>query len=131
MSTIALFLVAFGIMIILSRAPLVVAPGATRNAYMSFVTTDWRMRLFGVFVAAFGAVIFWVGLTNPGIAATILTYLGVIVVAFGLGGIIPFAGAARRLAENIWNAFSIPALRAIGVTSTIAGAALIYYGFSL
>jgi len=131
MNTLALFLIAFGLMIIVSRAPLIVAPGATRSAYLAFISTDRRMRLFGLFAASLGGLVFWIGLTNSGVAAEILNWLGVAIVALSLGGMIPFPGPARKLAETIWTAISPPALRLVGLLSSVAGAALIYYGLTL
>ncbi|TDI65672.1 MAG: hypothetical protein E2O89_02190, partial [Alphaproteobacteria bacterium] len=69
MNAFAIVVIAMGLTVIVSRGPLIVAPGAVRDFYMGLIGTDGRMRWFGVAVAALGAGFVWAASGEPGVLA--------------------------------------------------------------
>ena len=131
MSGTALFLVIFGILIILSRGPLIVAPERTRNMYLKLFRSDRRMRVFGIVMgtaAAFVAYGFW-GI--PGTAPLVVFYIASFMFLTMAVWMVPFPASANRVAMKIWSAFSPAVLRIIGFVSVAFGMWLVFFGFGL
>lgn len=131
MNAFAIVVIAMGLMVIVTRGPLIVAPGAVRDFYMGLIGTDGRMRWFGVAVAALGAVFVWAASGEPGVLADVFYILGLLVIVLALIAVIPFPAFSHKLAAKVWGAFNEPALRVIGVLAVLFGIALVYFGFSL
>lgn len=131
MSTTALIIVILGAAIVLSRAPLVIAPEAVRGTYLKLFDTDGKMRLMGVIMGAVSALILWAvwGLRDTGSLA--LTYIAGFVLVLSLAAMIPFPAWARRLATKVWSAFSPGVLRLLGAIAVAVGGLIIWYGLSL
>jgi len=131
MSTTALIIVILGVSIVLSRAPLIVAPEAVRGTYLKLFDTDGKMRLMGIIMGAVSALIIWAvwGLRDTGSLA--LTYIAGFVLILSLAAMIPFPAWARRLATNVWSAFSPGVLRLLGAFAVAVGGLIIWYGLSL
>jgi uncharacterized protein YjeT (DUF2065 family) len=131
MSNFALVLVVAGLLIILSRAPLIFAPGATRTWILDLFESDGRMRAMGLFVSALGVFLIWGTGGVAGLLAAILYFIGWISFAMGLIGMMIFPTSIRPLINRIFNAFSEPTLRALGAIAVVIGLLLMVYGFSL
>jgi len=131
MSPVAIIIIAFGALIVLTRGPLVFTPTQVRDYYLRLFNTDTRMRLLGLSFALIGAGAAWAVRAETGTASDIIYAFGVFLLAITAFFFIPFAKAARRLATLIWKAFGTATLRAIGAASVAAGIALVYYGFSM
>lgn len=131
MNALAIVVIAFGLMVIVSRAPLIVAPGAVRDFYMDLIGTNGRMRWFGVAVFALGAGFVWAASGEPGVLADVFYIAGLLVILLALIAVIPFPAFSHKLATKVWSAFSEPVLRVIGVLAVLFGIALVYLGFNL
>lgn len=131
MSMFAAYLLAFGAMVIVARGPFVFAPEATRSFALGILKDDMRMRLWGVAGAVLGSLAILAAQSGAGAGAVILKWFGVVVLAVSLGAALVFPGWARRTAHSVWNAMSVPALRAVGAVSVILGAAIIWYALTL
>ena len=131
MSAFAIVLVFFGLLIAVTRAPLVVAPGKTRDFYLTLFESDTRMRALGLFVAIFGAICLWATADVPGTMATIIAVVGIFALAAGAVGMMLFPTWARDLATRIFGSFSEPTLRVVGALAVAFGLWLAWYGFSL
>lgn len=131
MGILGIFFVILGIAIIVTRAPLIVAPESARRLVLKIIGTDQRMRFFGIFVASLGALLVWVGGSEPGAVAQIIFYLGFFMVLMAAVGMIPFPGPSQKLGTRIWKGFAPRTLRIIGAGAVLFGALLIAYGLSL
>jgi len=131
MSTTALIIVILGVSIVLSRAPLIVAPEAVRNTYLKLFDTDGKMRLMGVIMGAVSALILWVLWGLGDAAAMVVKYVAGFVLVLSVAAMIPFPAWARRLATNVWSAFSPGVLRLLGAIAVAVGGLIIWYGLSL
>ncbi len=131
MSAFAIVLVVMGLMIAVTRAPLVFAPGATRDLYMHLFETDARMRWLGVMISAFGAVCIWAAAEVPGTLPAVIFTIGIFMIVVGVIGMIFFPGWSRPLATKVWKAFSESTMRILGGLAVIFGLLLAGYGFSL
>lgn len=131
MSILGLFFVLLGSAIIITRAPLIVAPERARHLVLKIFGTDRRMRIFGIFVASLGALLVWVGGSEPGAVAQIVFYLGFFMVLMAALGMIPFPGPCGKLAKRVWEKFPPRTLRIIGAVAVLFGALLVIYGLGL
>lgn len=131
MSAFAIVLVIFGLLIAVTRAPLVVAPGKTRDFYLTLFESDTRMRALGLFVAIFGAFCLWATAGVTGTMATIIAVVGIFALVAGAIGMMLFPTWSRDFATRIFKSFSEPTLRVIGALAVAFGLWLAWYGFSL
>ncbi len=131
MSALSIVIIAIGLMVIVIRGPLIVAPGAVRDFYMRLIGTDVRMRWFGVAMAVLGAVFVWAARGEPGVLADVFYFGGLLLIVLALIAMIPFPAFGHKLAAKVWGAVNEPSLRGIGVLSVLVGLALIYFGFTL
>ena len=131
MSITALILVLFGLSIMLSRAPLIVAPEATRQTYLNLFNTPVRMRVLGLVFAVVFALILWAVWEIPDLASQVVRYVAGFVLALSLLAMIPFPQFASDLAVKVWMAFSPPILRVMGLFAVIVGGLIAWYGLSL
>lgn len=131
MSALSIVLIAFGLLIIVSRAPFMWAPEKTRQFTLSLFRTDSKMRLLGFIFGLIGAGFVWAAWEVPTTVAAVMNYFGFFIVALAVIFMIPFPAKMRSFAMRVWKSFSEATLRIIGALSTIFGLALIWYGFGL
>ncbi len=134
MDPLAIACVALGLLVILSRAPLVVAPAATLRSYRKLLASTARTRIVGVLVLVLG-----VAVVTPawGIERTVVQVLAVLgwLLCFGGALLLVFPAAFRLLADNLLRAASDAVdgafLRVVGVIAVAVGAGLIYVGLRI
>jgi len=131
MTTFAIVLVIFGLLIAVTRAPLIVAPGKTRDLILTLLESDTRMRSVGLIVAIFGAVCRWATTDVAGAVATVVAAIGVLALIGGAVGMMLFPTWARDLGTRVWKSFPEPTLRVLGVFAVAFGLWLAWYGFTL
>ena len=131
MSALAIALIAFGVLITVTRGPFIYAPEKTRARTLRLFNTDKKMRTLGVVFAVTGAALVWAADGAIGGWAVAVYLFGILALMISLLLMIPFPGRMQPLATRIWNGFSQTTLRLIGLTSTVFGAWLIYVGFTL
>lgn len=131
MSTLGLFIAFFGVLVIVSRSPLIFAPERTRSVFMKIMATPSRMRVLGLLMALLGALAAWVGTTEAGPLADFVNTVGIIIIFFGAGIVIPFASPVGKMFREIIGAVSTSFLRGAGVLAVILGAWVVWYGMGL
>ncbi len=131
MSTTALIIIIFGCLIALTRGPLIVAPGKTRDVYLRLFATDGRMRLLGVVFAVISASIAWSMWGVPGSAAQAISYFALFILVLPAGSMMLLPGPMQKFATTIWGGFGEGTLRVMGLLAVILGAWLVYYGMGL
>ncbi len=131
MSVLAIAVIVFGLLILVTRGPLVYAPDKTRNRLVGLFDSERKMRMMGIVIAALGAFFIWAADGAIGGWAVAVYLFGILALMISLLLMIPFPGRMQPLATRVWNGFSQTTLRLIGLTSTVFGAWLIYVGFTL
>lgn len=131
MSTLGLFIVVFGLLIIVTRAPLIFAPERTRAFALKMFETPVRLRALGAFLTLLGALAAWVGTTEVTPAANFVNTLGIMVIIFGAGIIIPFASPVAKVFRDVFERFSTSFLRGAGVLAVLLGTWIVWYGAGL
>jgi hypothetical protein len=131
MSTTALIIVLLGLSIMISRAPLIVAPTKTRDTYLKLFDTDGKMRVMGLIMGAVSALIIWAVWGLGDIASLAVTYVAGFVLFLSLVAMIPFPAFSSRLAINVWMAFPPMAMRFMGALAVGVGGLLVWYGLNL
>lgn len=131
MPVVAQILVVFGVLIILTRAPLIIAPEATRDLYLRILSDDSRMRAFGAFFAVISVAIAYAVRLETGLAAQVLYYLTLIIAVMTGLFMVPFPGMMRKVALQIWNRFSANTMRMLGVLAVLFGGWLVWLGLGM
>jgi hypothetical protein len=134
MEPIAALTLAFALLIVATRAPLMVAPKATLDAFRAFLATPARVRLLGAGVGALGAGL---AVTAPPAAALHptasagLTLLGWYLIA-AAAWLVVFPRSYQSVAESFLSIVTDAAvLRVLGAIGTAVGAALAWLAFEL
>ena len=120
-----------GILIIVTRVPLLFAPNATLRAYDRLIfATNARLRTFGVGLVILGAALLALPF-GAGRLAGFLHLLGWIMAAASLW-ILIFPDVYRRFGRGVFNflenSVDDAILRFFGFVAAVAGVALIYVG---
>lgn len=131
MSTLGLFLVVFGALIVVTRVPLVVAPERMRVVVLQMMATPSRLRMLGVFVTAVGGWAAWAGSTQASPLGDFVNTAGVIIIIFGAGFLVPFAKPASKVFGDLVSLISAGTLRIAGVLAVLLGAWIISYGLGI
>jgi len=119
-----------GVLVILVRGPLAVAPDATLRAYRELLATDARVRIMGGCLAALAAAMITLARGSELVEARIVAALGWCMAAVAVFFLLLFPAAYRRLAESLLEAAS-QALRPLGAIGVGIGALLIWLGLSM
>ncbi len=131
MSVLAIAIIIFGLLILVTRGPLLYAPDKTRNRLVSLFDSERKMRMMGIVIAALGAFFIWATNGATGGWAVTVFLFGILALMISLLCMIPFPGRMQPVATRVWQGFGETTLRLIGLTSTVFGAWLIYVGFTL
>lgn len=131
MSAFAIFVVILGVLILVSRGPLIVAPQRTRDLYLRLLDdgNHHRLLLAGM-IGAVGAVGAWAAVGATGTIAAVIRGVSLLMVAVAVV-MIARPGPVCKLASKVWMSFNETTMRVIGAVSVLLGVALIYYGLSL
>lgn len=128
MTPFGVVLVGFGVLIIVSRGPLVFAPEAMHGFYRKLVREPMWLRALSLLGTFFGLALAWTARAESGVAASGFGALGW-VIAVGTGASLLFPAALGRLADSLLQSASDPSLlRAIGVLAIGVGGLVIYFG---
>jgi len=131
MSAFAIFVVMLGVLILVSRGPLIFAPQTTRDLSLQLLDDgNHHRRLLAVMIGAVGAVGAWAAVGITGTIAAVIQGVSLLMVAVAVV-MIARPGPVCKLASKVWMSFSETAMRIIGALSVLIGLALIYYGLSL
>ncbi len=128
MSELAIVTTAVGVLIVLARGPLIVAPQATLGIYRKLLETHARIRIIGACVVALGVAMAVSAQDVDRTAAEVIFAISV-TIALGALLLLVYPSAYKRLADTVLAAVEDPTtLRAIGVLGVGIGASLIYLG---
>jgi hypothetical protein len=130
MSIVDLASTIFGLLIIISRGPLVIAPGASLNVFMRMIGTNTRTRIFGLCLLPLGALLIWVGNAEYGDLAAVLMVIGWII-GGGAMVMLIFPQAYMALAESIVPedvAGDLYGWRVLGAIGVLIGCVFVYFG---
>jgi uncharacterized protein YjeT (DUF2065 family) len=129
MSAVSVMSIIFGIIIILGRAPLVVAPGATLKVIRRIINNKRTLRIVGVFSAVLGMALIATAWDVRQSAALIIYWLGWVLFFSALAELI-FTGSVQRIAISIWSMKNTTA-RILGLVAVVIGAFFIYLGIAV
>ena len=126
MSTVSLMSIIFGILIIVGRAPLIFAPGATLRLIRRIINNKGRLRIVGIFTAVLGLAMIASAWGADELAALIIAWLGWLIVCAAVVELI-FTAFVQRIAISIWSMNNWTA-RILGLFSVVVGAFFLYLG---
>jgi uncharacterized protein YjeT (DUF2065 family) len=129
MSAVSVMSIIFGIIIIVGRAPLVFAPGATLRLIRRIINNKGTLRIAGIFSALLGMALIASAWDVHQSAALILYWLGWVLFFAGLVELI-FTALVQKIAISIWSMNNTTA-RILGVFAVVIGAFFIYLGLAV
>jgi len=121
-----------GVVVVCSRAALLVAPAATLRWFEGVVATNGRTRALGAVALTLGASMTWTGASEHSGLATILSVAGWAVVGISTLALLLFPAAYQAIAEAVLPSSDIDedliGWRFLGLLGVIIGGLMIYYG---
>lgn len=125
--------VLIGLLIIVSRGPLIIAPGPTIDFYERLVSTDARVRLVGCVVAAVSAALLAAPPARNAPAFWFEAFGGLLaLVALWL---LAWPKGFRRLADGVFSfardSVDAAIVRGLGAAAVALGAWLVYVGIKI
>ena len=130
MDPVSIFCILLGVLIIATRAPLIFAPSATLAFFGRLLSTDARIRGFGVVIAALALPLIVLPL-GEGSGAGMLHALGWLWAAATLW-LLSAPGSYGRLARRVLEYFESSVddaiVRIVGLVAVAIGGALVYVG---
>jgi uncharacterized protein YjeT (DUF2065 family) len=128
MNIIAIVSIVLGTVIIVTRAPLIVAPQETVGFYRKVLEKPIRVRAIGLAFTALALVILRATADEPGTLATILYAFSWFILAGSFVVLILFPNVAKSLVDRVLGALNNTQLRVSGVVAVAFGIFLIYWG---
>lgn len=129
MSAVSVMSIIFGIVIIFTRAPLIVAPEATLRLVRRIINDKGSLRIVGVFTGVLGLALIASAWNADQTIALILYWLGWLIFCAALAELI-FTAFVQRIAISIWSMRNSTA-RILGLVAVIIGAFFIYLGIAV
>jgi uncharacterized protein YjeT (DUF2065 family) len=129
MSAVSIVSIIFGIIIIVGRAPLVFAPGATLRLVRRIINNKGTLRIVGVFSAVLGMAMIATAWGVDQSAVLILSWLGWLIFCAALVELI-FTAFVQKIAIAIWSMKNTTA-RILGLVAVVIGAFFIYLGIAV
>ena len=130
MDSLSTICIAVGILVIVGRGPLIVAPTATLRFYRWLLSTKARLRVFGVVVATLSIALLFSDF-GEGVLAGLLHTFGWFMAAVALL-FLPLPNVLRRFIQSIFGYIEESVddgiVRIVGLLAVVFGFALIYVG---
>jgi uncharacterized protein YjeT (DUF2065 family) len=120
-----------GVLIIVSRGPLIFRPEATREFYLKMFATKTRVRVVGLVVLALGCTMVFSVREAPGAASVFFAGLGYLFGAMAFLLLLAFPSFFKLIFEAFFEAADNVILRGLGVLAVGVGAFFIWLGFRL
>jgi hypothetical protein len=123
--------IVFGVVMVCSRGPLLLAPAATLGWFERLIETNGRIRALGAVALMLGTAMVWAGASEHGGLATILLVIGWAVIGSSTLALVLFPATYRSIAEAVLPSDTDEDLigwRFLGLLGVIIGGLLIYYG---
>ena len=131
MSAVGVVSIVFGVVVVCSRGPLLVAPAQTLRWLLGVIGTNGSVRALGIVALALGAAMVWAGDSEHSELATILWLAGWAIVGVSTLLLLVFPAVYRAIVESMLpsEADADPTgLRILGLAGVIIGGLLIYFG---
>ncbi len=119
-----------GLLMIVTRGPLIWNPGGWRTKLLSLLDTDAKFRRLGLIMALVSVICYVLTMNDLTMPGQLVRWFSAIIFALTVVWAI-FPSPLRQLAVNIWNMFSETVLRVIGVFAVLIGIWLVYVGGTL
>lgn len=120
--------IVFGILIILGRGPLLIAPETTLNIIRGFISKTRNLRIIGCSTLLIGVILITTAVKTPQVYPVTVLSLGCLFAVVG-GLLVLIPSVIQKLAVLIWS-MSARQARVLGVISVLLGAYLIYLGIN-
>lgn len=128
--TTGLIITLAGLLMIVTRGPLIWNPGGWRTKLLTLLDTDAKFRRLGLFMALVSVICYVLTMNDPTMPGQLVRWFSAaIFVLTAVWAVFP--GPLRTLAVSIWNMFSETVLRVLGVLAVLIGAWLVYFGGTL
>ncbi|HUT52313.1 MAG TPA: hypothetical protein VM658_02880 [bacterium] len=118
----------FGIVLIVTRVPFILAPAAARDALLRFISSTGRVRVVGLFVGAMGAAMVMAAQGSYRLEVMIVLGTGWALIMAAAFGFLIFTRVWAEIVRAALTAMEDFMLRGMGAISVLIGAMFIYMG---
>jgi hypothetical protein len=119
---------ALGLLLIATRAPMIIYPEATRDAYLKVFKTNLRIRLLGLLVAGFALGFILASRHLASFLEMLFFLLGWAMALFSAVLLLLFTFLFREIVTSLLESMDPLILRVFGIASVLLGALFIYLG---
>ena len=127
MNALAIVSIAFGLLVIVTRGPLIFAPKGTVRVFLDWIDSTGHVRVLAVGIAVLGLAALGSLAGVPGTLATVIEVIAWWCVAGGVF-LLYFPALYQRFARSFLEAFDVTALRLLGVLGVSVGGLFVYLG---
>jgi len=130
MSTVGIVTIALGVLIVVGRGWLLVAPEATLGWFKETIASNARLRMFGAFLMASGAAMVWASASEDSGLGTFLTIFGWGILVISAPLLVLFPGVYRAIANPFMPSDTSGYFlwRFAGLAGAAIGVLIIYFG---
>ncbi len=131
MSVVGVTTIVFGIIVLCTRGPLLIAPAAALRLLRRLIKTDGRIRTMGIVVLPLCPSMLWAGSTDESGLAMLLSFLGWLLLIVALPILLVFPSAYRAIIGGLLpdeESTDFYGWRVLGFVGGVIGVALIYFG---
>jgi len=133
MSEVGVVSIVFGVVVVCSRAALLVAPLATLGWFERLIGTNGGIRALGTVALILGTAMVWAGASEHGGLAMALSVVGWAMVGISTLALLLFPAAYRAIAEavlpsDLRTGADLTGWRILGLLGVLIGGLLIYFG---
>ncbi len=118
----------FGLVLIVTRAPFVVAPAKSREALLRFIASTLRVRLVGLFVGAMGAAMIVAAQGSFRLEVLIVLGTGWVLIIASVFGFLIFTRVWAETVKAVLLAMEDFMLQGMGAITVLIGGMFVYMG---
>ena len=131
MNDVAVVSIIMGALLIMGRGVFIIAPESARDFYLKLLSTNNRIRLFGLVPCALSVAMILSARGDPQIVAQVILWFGYLLAFISFIGCLIFAFIVQLIVQALLEALDNLMMRAVGILSVLLGVVFIYLGVTL
>ena len=128
MSSAGIVCIVFGALIVTSRGLIVVAPATTLRWVKDMISTETRVRTFGLCALVLPALMIWAGASEDTVLANVLLIFGLFFLLLPIPWLVFYPRSYMEF-TNFLLPSNLMGWRVIGLLGAIVGLVLVYFGW--
>ena len=127
MSSVGIVCIIFGLLIVISRGLIVVAPATTLRWVKDMISTETRVRTLGLYALVLPALMIWAGASEDTVLANVLLIFGLFYLLIAIPWLVFFPRSYMEFTNSLLPS-NLMWWRVLGLLGAIVGLVLVYFG---